>query len=373
MSTGHANPMAVAAAGMPRRAVLRGLAGTALFPGLALAQDEFGRAGLKGAGSTFVYPLAARWVQEYRHHRAGGIQHFTPNGGLDDDMNGVALDYEPIGSVAGLQRLRSGGVDFALSEMPLPSAELRRLRLRQIPLVLGAIAVAANLPGAGPQALQLSGPVLADIYLGRIQRWNDDALRTLNPQLALPDAAIVPLHRGDGSGTTFTLTHYLARQQPEFQTRVGADAQVRWPVGQAVRGSSGMAETLRRTPHSLGYLDAVQARRAGVTVAALRNRAGRAVPPDAAGAAAAAQAGRWEAGEDFAHLLLDEAGEGSYPVVASVYGLFPDAPQQARARRTVAFFDWALLEGRRSAEQLGYLPLPVAAIERVRSALSAAH
>lgn len=358
----------------PRRALLRGLAGAALCPvGLVLAQDEFGRAGLKGAGSTFVHPLAARWVQEYRHHRAGGIQHVTPNGGLDDDMNGPALDYEPIGSVAGLQRLRAGGVDFAFSEMPLPSAELRRLGLRQVPLVLGAIAVAANLGHAGPQTLTLSGEVLADIYLGRIQRWNDPALRALNPTLTLPDAAIVPLHRSDGSGTTYTLTHYLAQHSADFKSRIGAEAQVRWPTGQAVRGSSGMADALRRTPNSLGYLDAVQARGAGVTVAALRNRAGRAVRPDMESAAAAAQAARWDASTDFAHLLIDATGDASYPVVASVYGMFPDAPQQARARRTVAFLDWALLEGRRSAEQLGYLPLPVAAIETVRGTLSTAH
>ena len=357
-----------------RRAALAGLVATAtglLLPGLAQAQDEFGRAGLKGAGSTFVHPLAARWVQEYRHHLAGGIRFAAPNTGLDDDMNGVALDYEPIGSLAGIQRLRAGAVDFALSEMPLASNELRRHQLMQFPIVLGSIAVAANIAGVPQGALRLTGPVLADIYLGRIRRWSDPALRQLNPQLALPDADIQVLHRNDGSGTTFTLTRYLASQSDGWKQRVGADAVVKWPQGQGVRGSGGMLRAIRQTPNALGYLDEVQARQAQLTFASLQNAAGRFVAPSAAGAAAAAQSARWNAQADFDEVLVDAKGEAAYPIVASVFGLMRDRLQDGRNQRTLAFFDWSLVEGRRAAEQLGYVPLPVSVIGTVREALAA--
>ncbi|WP_326534045.1 phosphate ABC transporter substrate-binding protein PstS [Pseudorhodoferax sp.] len=354
-----------------RRSLLATLAGSVFVPGFALAQDEFDRAGLKGAGSTFVYPLAARWVQEYRHHLAGGIRFAAPNTGLDDDMNGVALDYEPVGSSAGIQRLRANAVDFALSEIPLSSDALRRQRLLQFPIVLGSIAVAANLPGVAPGALRLTGPVLADIELGKLKRWSDPAIRALNPQLQLPDAEIRLVHRSDGSGSTFTLTSYLAGQSAEWQRSVGADAQVKWPAGTGVRGSSGMVEAIRRTPHALGYLDEVQARQARLTTAALQNAAGRFVAPGATGAAAAAQSAAWNAAADFNEVLVDARGEGAYPIVASVFGLMSDRLGTGRNQRTMAFFDWALVEGRAAAEQLGYVPLPITVVGKVRDALSA--
>jgi phosphate transport system substrate-binding protein len=365
-----------AARPLPRRRLLTSLLGASaglVLPLAALAQpaDEFGRAGLKGAGSTFVYPLAARWVQEYRHHLAGGIRHAAPNTGFDDDMNGVALDYEPVGSLAGIQRLRAGAVDFALSEMPLSSAELRRHQLLQFPIVLGSIAVAANLPGVAPGALRLTGPLIADIYLGKIRRWSDPAIRALNPQLALPDADIHAVHRTDGSGTTFTLTRYLAGQSDEWKRRIGADAVVKWPQGKGVRGSSGMLRTIRETPNALGYLDEVQARQAKLTVAALGNAGGRFVLPGVAGATAAAQSAAWSAAADFDEVLVDAKGEAAYPIVASVFGLLRDRLQEGRHQRTLAFFDWSLVEGRRAAEQLGYVPLPVHVIGTVRDALHA--
>lgn len=361
---------------LPRRTLLAGLLGAGaglLLPAAARAQaaDEFGRAGLKGAGSTFVYPLAARWVQEYRHHLAGGIRHAAPNTGLDDDMNGVALDYEPVGSLAGIQRLRAGAVDFALSEMPLSSAELRRYQLLQFPIVLGSIAVAANLPGVPAGALRLTGPLIADIYLGKVRRWSDPAIRALNPQLPLPDADIQPVHRSDGSGTTFTLTRYLAGQSDEWKRRVGADAVVKWPQGRAARGSAGMLRAIRDTPNALGYLDEVQARQAKIVMASLQNAAGRFVAPSAVAAAAAAQSAVWNAAADFDEVLVDAKGEAAYPIVASVFGLLRDRLQQGRAQRTLAFFDWSLVEGRSAAEQLGYVPLPVTVIGTVRDALHA--
>ena len=364
---------AVAVAG--RRAVLRGFTGFAAGAGLAAAwpagasaQDEFDRAALKGAGSTFVYPLVVRWVKEYRHHLAGGIRFTASNAGLDDDMNGVALDYEPVGSLAGLQRLKAGAVDFALSEMPLPPAELSRGGLIQFPVVLGAVALAANLPAIAPGRLQLGLPLLADILLGRVTRWDDPAIRALNPGLALPDAAIGTVHRRDGSGTTFTLTRTLAALVPEWRERVGADLLVKWPVGSGVRGSRGMAEALRRTPHALGYLDDVQAREAGLVVASLRNAAGRFVAPSPSAVAAAALSS--SASDGFQGVAIDPSGEGAYPLIASVFGLMSDRLQNDRQGRTRAFFDWSLSEGRASAERLGYVPLPEPVLAEVRRKLA---
>lgn len=351
-------------------AALGTAASLCLAPLTAAAQDEYGRAGLKGAGSTFVAPLVASWVQAYQHHRAGGISFKAPNTGLDDDMNGVALDYEPVGSLAGIQRVKSGAVDFALSEMPLPSAELRRYRLMQFPLAFGSVALAANLQGVAPGALRLSGPVIADIYLGKIVRWSDPAVRALNPDLKLPDAEIRVVHRNDGSGTTFTLTSYLSGVSTEWRQRVGAESIVKWPTGAGAKGSKGMVDALRGTPNSLGYIDEVQARGARLGMAAIQNTSGRFVSPGSAGVVAAAEAASWNPASDFYEVLVDGKGEGAYPIVASVFGLMSDQLRQARHQRTLAFFDWALADGRQAAVQLGYVPLQPVLSTRVRTALA---
>jgi phosphate transport system substrate-binding protein len=336
----------------------------------ALAQDAFGQALLRGAGSTFVLPLVRQWLTQYRG-APSDIELTAGNAGLDGDLlDRAALDYEAIGSQAGLARLQAGAVDFALSELPLSAQELARHDLIQIPIVAGGVAIATQqLPGVTGN-LRLDGVTLAAILRGRITRWNDTAIATLNPDAVLPDQAIVPIHRLEGSGTTYTLTRYLATQDPEWRDAVGVDAQVRWPTGTAVRGSAGMARALASTPGSIGYLDAVQA--SGLSVVRLKNSAGAFVAPDTAALEAAAQAVPWLAGRDTQPQFVNAPGEASYPIVATVLALLNGQPQSRGDRRARAFLAWALANGQHSARALGYVALPPSVAQQASGQLSTA-
>lgn len=334
----------------------------------ALAQDAFGQALLKGAGSTFVLPLVEQWLRLYREGSAG-VRFWAGNAGLDGDTLGsAALDYEAIGSQAGLLRLQAKAVDFALSELPLSAQELERLELIQIPIVAGGVAIVTHLPKLKDQ-LRLDGPTLAAILRGDIVRWNHAAIAALNPDSALPDQAIAPLHRVEGSGTTYTLTRYLATQDPEWPVAVGVDAVVRWPLGKAVRGSGGMAAALAATPGSIGYLDTVQAEATGLGLVQLRNRTGQFVAPDARSIEAATQAVPWQASQTTQPQFIDAPGEASYPIVATVLALLNRKPGSTTDRRARAFLAWALANGQKSARELGYVALPDSLAEQVRGLL----
>lgn len=354
-----------------RRRILQltalGLLGSCTLPQVS-AQDAFGQALLKGAGSTFVLPLIEQWLRLYRAAPTGA-ERSAPSGGLEGDLLGrAALDYEAIGSQAGLLRLQAGAVDFALTELPLSAQELARHGLIQIPVVAGGVAIVANLPRlASP--LRLDALVLAGIFRGRITRWNDGAIAALNPGIALPTSGIVPLHRSEGSGTTYTLTRYLADQDPEWRDRVGVDAVVRWPVGTAVRGSAGMAQTLASTPGSIGYLDAVQARATGLNIAELRNRAGKFVGPAPGAIEAATLAVPWRAGEQTQPQFIDAPGAASYPIVATVLAVLNKDPDTRENRRARAFLAWALSNGQSTAQSLGYAAMPAALAQEMRDLL----
>lgn len=357
----------------------------------ARAQDVFSDAALRGAGSTFVAPLMEAWMRQYRLDPNDLLGHQrAPNSALDDALSNDGIDYEPVGSLAGIQRMRAGSVDFAASEMPLSQAELQRGGLQQFPWVAGGVAIVAT--GLGEAPLRLDGPTLAAIYLGRVQRWSDPALATLNPGRTLPDEPIQVLHRDDGSGTTFTFAAYLARHDPQWAQQVGVDLSLAWPTGRGARGSSGIVSALRDTPLAIGYVNAVQARQAGLAIASLRNLAGQDVLPDRAGVeaalAATPEAGGSAAGASghgpaaadtaasaaapatvqaaAAGLPIDAPGAASYPLVATVFGLAPATSRGGRQRRAAAFLAWTLERGGPLAERLGYSSLPA---ERTRAAL----
>lgn len=359
-------------AGLRRRRLLG--QGGALLMGLAAgaarAQDEFGDAALRGAGSTFVAPLMGAWVDQYRRDPYGVLER-APGGGLGDALSSDGLDYEPVGSLGGLQRMRAGSVDFAASEMPLSRAELHKAGLQQFAWVAGGVAVVVTGLGAGAVPLRLDGATLAGIYLGRITRWDDPAIAGLNPGRSLPAEAIRVLHRGDGSGTTYTLARFLAGRDADWARRVGVDLRLAWPVGEGVRGGEGMVTALGSTPLTIGYVNAVQARQAGLPIASLRNAAGRDVLPEpAAIAAALAAAPATPVGDEEAALPIDASGADSYPLVATVFGFAPASVRSARQRRAAAFLAWTLTQGGAQADRLGYRSLPAsrtqAAAERLR-------
>ena len=334
----------------------------------SLARDTLGQSPLKGAGSTFVAPLIQQWIKQYRQNRQG-TTYATGNAGLDSDLLGsAALDYEAVGSLAGLQRLQARAVHFAFSELPLSSQVLTAQGLIQVPIVLGGVAIVTHLPGL-QNPLRLDGASLAAILRGRITQWNDPTIAELNPDVALPDTAIAPVHRAEGSGTTYTLTRYLATQDNDWQQAVGVDAVVRWPRGTAVRGSSGMAAALTTTPGSIGYLDAVQAAATGMNIAMIKNAAGRFISPDTAAIEAAALAVSWQIGQDKLPELVNAPGRASYPIAATVLAVLRRQAATLGDRRARSFLAWALSNGQDSAAALGYTILPTSIARQIRAQL----
>jgi phosphate transport system substrate-binding protein len=321
----------------------------ALLPaGPSVAQN------VSGSGSTLVQPLLNRWSQEFL--RSQWTAESQPAGGLD---------YEAVGSQAGVMRIKDRAVDFGATDVPLSAEEAKQYGVVQFPVVIGGVAAAVNLPGVRSEALKLSGQVLADIYLGKIRTWSDPAIKEMNPDLPLPDAAIVPVRRSDGSGTTFAFTSYLSKVSEAWRP-IGTGLAVKWPAGTPAKGNDGVAETVKRTPHSIGYVDLASARRAGLGAASLRNRAGAFVAPGPASFQAAAEKAEWGAASNVG--LIDSPAETAYPIVATTFVLIPDSrPTHGRTGAVLDFFNWGLEHGAVAATELGYVPLPPAAVEKVRS------
>lgn len=343
-----------------RRRVIAGgaaLAGTLAAPGLK-ARNEFGDGALHGAGSTFVQPLMEAWVRQYRSDPYQVLR-FAPRSeaGLGGSLSNDSLDYEQVGSLAGIQRIRADLVDFAASEMPLGADFLKCNGLLQFPWAFGGVAVVATVPAESPSHLRLDAPTLAAIFLGKITRWSDPAIAGQNPGARLTDTPISVLHRIDGSGTTFTFSNFLMRNDPDWKQRLGSDLLLKWPVGTGWKGNDGVLRALKSTPQSIGYVNSLQARQAGLPIVALRNPAGKYILPDSAGIAAAVAAPRSGA-DDIDRLPIDSPGDGSYPLVATVFGLIREPNRSARARRTADFVAWTMTRGARLADELGYRSLP---------------
>lgn len=336
---------------MPARTLVAlGLLAALFVPGAAAAQA------ISGVGSTLIHPLLARWSQAYQ--RAQTNAEFQPVAGT--------IDYEPVGSQAGIMRLKEGGVDFAATEMPLSADELKRYGFGQFPIVIGGVAVAVSVEGVPSGRVRLTGEVLADIFLGEIKRWSDPRLKDLNPDLSLPDAPIAVLRREDGSGTTFNFTNYLSGQSPRWKKEIGEGLTVAWPVGRGQKGNQGVAAAIGQTRNAIGYVDFAQATRAGLALVQLRNRSGEFVTPRVEAFAKAAETADWAGAPDFGLLLNDAPGPASYPIVATAFAVVPRDGSRA-ARGTAAFLNWALERGAGSASELGYVPLPPSLVERVRA------
>ncbi len=330
------------------------------------AQDVLGSIGVSGAGSTFVYPVLSRWSREYRTSTARGSEFAIPNSGLEDPPSTTALEYEPVGSLAGMLRVKDRRVDFGASDMPLRSDELAASGLGQFPIVIGGIVVATNIEGVGPGVLRLNGAVLADIFLGRLTSWSDPAIAALNPGLKLPAAAIAVIHRSDGSGTTFNFTDYLSKVSPEWRSKVGSGLQVKWPTGSAASGNDAIGREIRRTRNSIGYVEYAQARQLGLNDTLLQNRAGRFVRPEPSTFQAAAAGANWRPETDFSLLLTDVPAEQAYPITATVFILMHKSMSRARTAGALDFFRWSLERGGSTASQLGYVPLPASLAGQVR-------
>ncbi|UEM07291.1 phosphate ABC transporter substrate-binding protein PstS (plasmid) [Skermanella rosea] len=330
---------------------------------------------LTGAGSTFVFPLLSRWSQNFQaSEENGGYVAALPNrpaapeGGLGSLFGVMAggIDYEPVGSLGGTMRVIARAVDFGASERPMPAEEVDRHGLMQFPITTGGIAVVFNLPGIESGALRLSGAVLADIYMGTVDRWSHPALRALNPELTLPDAPIKVVHRSDGSGTTYNFAAYLAHASTDWRERVGIDTELKWPVGAGVRGSGGIVEAVSDDPNSIGYVELGQALRVGLPSALVENRAGQFRAPSRRSIAAAVAGADWAGSRHFSLLLTETADAEAYPIAATVYALMPREPRSG-TDRTLRFFGGALAHWQQDAVDLDYVPLPDSLVGQIKS------
>lgn len=311
--------------------------------GAAAAQD------VTGAGATFPAPLYAKWADAY--HKATGTR----------------VNYQSVGSGAGLRQIRGKTVDFGASDMPLTDEELAKDGLMQFPTVIGGVVPVVNLKGIDTRQLRLTGAVLGNIYLGKITRWNDPAIASLNPGLKLPDTAIAVVRRADGSGTTFIFTNYLSKVNAEWKSKVGEGTAVNWPTGAGGKGNEGVAAFVQRLPNSIGYVEYAYAKQNKMTYALLQNAAGNFVAPDDATFKAAAAGAEWQ--KSFYQILTNQPGKGAWPITGATFimmQLKQDKPQQAAA--SLRFFDWAFKNGDKMAEELDYVPLPDSVKAMIRKA-----
>lgn len=298
-------------------------------------------ANITGAGASLPFPVYATWAAEY--HQQTGRQ----------------VNYQSIGSGGGQQQIIVGTVAFGATDDPMAADELMQHGLLQFPAIIGGIVPVVNLPGIGPGELKLTGEVLADIYLGKITRWNDPALVTLNPELRLPDSDIVVVHRSDGSGTTFNWSDYLAKVSADWRTRVGVGKAIKWPVGQGGKGNEGVAAYVMQLENAIGYLEFAYAVQNNLSWTLLKNQAGAFVAPSEASFSAAAAHADWINTPGFGVVLTEQPGADSWPITAASFILIKKQPRDVAQARTVQdFFGWAFDQGRDIARALDYVPLP---------------
>jgi phosphate transport system substrate-binding protein len=292
-----------------------------------------------GAGASFPAPLYAKWAADY--HKATGVK----------------INYQSVGSGAGLRQIEAKTVDFGASDAPLKDEDLAKKGLVQFPTVIGGVVPVVNIPGINPGQLKLSGKVLGDIYLGKVTQWNDPAIAALNPGVKLPEAAIAPVRRADGSGTSFIFTNYLSKVNPEWKEKVGEGTAVNWPIGAGGKGNEGVAAFVGRLANSIGYVEYAYVKQNKLNYVQLQNAEGAFVSPDDDAFKAAAAGADWS--KSFYQILTNQPGKASWPITGATFILMhksQDKPQQASA--TLKFFDWAYQTGDKTAADLDYVPMP---------------
>ena len=304
---------------------------------------------ITGAGASFPAPIYSKWASDY------------------NKATGVKVNYQSIGSGGGIKQIDSKTVDFGATDMPLTDEVLKTKGQMQFPMVIGGTVPVLNVKGILPGQLKLDSQVLGDIYLGKITKWNDPALKALNPTLPLPDAAIAPVRRADGSGTTFNFTNYLSRVHPEWKAKVGEGAAVNWPVGAGGKGNEGVAAFVARLPNSIGYVEYSYVKQNKLTYALLKNRDGNFVAPDDDAFKAAAAGADWN--KTFYQLITDQPGKNTWPISTATYiVMYNKQDKPANASEALKFFNWAYANGGKAASDLDYVPMPPAVVAAVQKA-----
>jgi phosphate transport system substrate-binding protein len=326
-----------------------------LFVAIAIAATGFAAsaqaANITGAGATFPYPVYAKWAELYKK------------------ASGTGLNYQSVGSGAGIKQIKAKPVDFGASDMPLPAAELNAAGLFQFPAIMGGVVPVINLPGVTPGQVRLSGAVLADIYLGKITKWNAPQIVALNPGVKLPADDITVVHRADSSGTSFLWTDYLSQTSPEWKSKVGAGTAVKWAVGVGGKGNEGVAANVQRIKGAIGYVEWAYAKKNRMQHTQLQNKDGAFLQPDDEAFKAAAAGANWTGTPGFAVVLTNQPGKASWPITGVSYILVHKSQADAaKAKEVLKFFDWAYKSGDAAAVELDYVPMPDSVTKLVQDA-----
>ena len=307
---------------------------------------------ITGAGATFPYPVYSKWSEAYK------------------EKANIELNYQSIGSSGGIKQIKAATVDFGATDAPMKGEELTASGLVQFPTVLGGVVPIINVEGIRPGELQLTGEVLADIYLGTITQWNDAKIAALNPKVKLPAESITIVHRADGSGTTFIFTDYLNEVSKPWAEKMGKGAAVKWPAANSVggKGNEGVAANVGRVKNSIGYVEYAYAKKNKMTYVKLQNRDGNLVGPDDLTFAAAAAGADWFSTPGMGISLVNQKGAQSWPITGATFILMYREPKNAKnSQETIKFFDWAFVNGGKMAADLDYVPLPKSVTDRIRS------
>jgi phosphate transport system substrate-binding protein len=320
----------------------------------AFASSATLAADITGAGATFPYPIYAKWAEMYKKATGNG------------------LNYQSVGSGAGIKQIKAKTVDFGASDMPLPADELNQAGLFQFPAIMGGVVTVVNLDGIAPGQLKLTGPVIADIYLGKVTKWNAAEIAALNPGVKLPAEDITVVHRADSSGTSFLFTDYLSKTSPDFKGKIGAGTAVKWATGVGGKGNDGVAANVQRIKGSIGYVEWAYAKKNKMSHTQLKNRDGVFLQPDDDNFKAAAANADWAKTPGFAVVLTDQPGKAAWPITGVSYILVYKTPQDAaKGKEVLKFFDYAFKSGDAAATELDYVPLPDSVTKLVQDAWKA--
>jgi phosphate transport system substrate-binding protein len=311
-------------------------------------------ADMTGAGATFPYPIYAKWAEMYKQSTGNG------------------LNYQSVGSGAGIKQIKAKTVDFGASDMPLKAEELAAEGLVQFPAIMGGVVLVVNLDGVTPGQLKLTGPVVADIYLGKITKWNAPEIAALNPGVKLPADEITVVHRADGSGTSFLFTDYLSKTNPDFKAKIGAGTAVKWAVGVGGKGNEGVAANVQRIKGAIGYVEWAFAKKNKMSHTQLKNKDGVFLQPDDDNFKAAAANAEWAKTPGFGVVLTDQAGKAAWPITGASYILMHKTQADGvKGKEVLKFFDWAYKNGAASAAELDYVPMPASVTKLVQDSWKA--
>ena len=311
-------------------------------------------ADITGAGATFPFPIYSKWADAYKKETGNG------------------LNYQSIGSGGGIKQIQAKTVTFGATDMPLKAEQLEKDGLAQWPMVMGAIVAVVNLEGVKPGEMVFDGETLANVYLGKITKWDDPAIKKLNPNVKLPSEAITVVRRSDGSGTTFNFTNYLSKASADWKSKVGEGTAVEWPVGVGAKGNEGVSGNISQTKNSIGYVEYAYAKQNKLTYTGLVNKAGKTVQPTVEAFQAAASNADWAKAPGYYVILTDQPGDKSWPITAATFILMHKAAtDKAASQEAIKFFRWAFKNGGKMAEELDYIPMPDSVVQQIEKTWAA--